>query len=71
MKGPALFQGEIIMKLRKYIDKLKKKFFSRTTGPISIKLSSVHSWAKGIQVCSKEGSRPFSRGDNYDIAKMH
>ena len=24
---------------------------------------------KGIQVCSNEGLCPFTRGDNYDIAK--
>ena len=24
----------------------------------------------GIQVCSKEGPRPFARGDNYEMAKI-
>ena len=28
-----------------------KLFFSRTTGPISIKLGTKHSWVKGMQVC--------------------
>ena len=23
----------------------------------------------GIQICSNEGSRPFPKGDNYEIAK--
>ena len=41
---------------------------SRTSGPMSTKLTEEHSWIKWIQVCSKEGPRPFSRGDN--IAKM-
>ena len=41
---------------------------SRTSEPMSTKLSKEHSWIKWIQVCSKEGPRPFSRGDN--IAKM-
>ena len=26
---------------------------------------------KRIQVCSNEGPRPFPRGDNYEIAKIH
>ena len=28
-----------------------------------------HSWVKGIQVCSDEGSHSFPRGDNNKIAK--
>ena len=28
-------------------------------------------WLKGIQVCSNEGPRPFPRGDNNEIAKIH
>ena len=30
-----------------------------------------HPWEKGIQVCSNEGHRPFPRGDNYEIVKIH
>ena len=26
---------------------------------------------KGIQVCSNEGPRPFPRGDNFEIVKIH
>ena len=26
---------------------------------------------KGIQVCLNKGPRPFSRGDNYEITKIH
>ena len=48
-----------------------KIFFSRTTWPISTKLGTEHCLVKGIQVCSKEGSRPFPRGDNYEIVKIH
>ena len=33
---------------------LKKKFFSRTTEPISTKSGTMHPWVKGIQVCSNE-----------------
>ena len=46
-------------------------FFSRTTGPISIKLGTMFPWVKGIQVCSNEVPRPFPRGDNYKMAKIH
>ena len=31
----------------------------------------MHPWVKGIQVCSNKGPRPFPRGDNYQIAKIH
>ena len=69
MKNAALFQGEIIMKQRKYIDKIKKIFFSRTTEPISTKRCTKHPWVQGNQVCSNEGPHPFQRGDNYEIVK--
>ena len=48
-----------------------KIFFSRTTWPISTKLGTKHPWLKGIQDRSKVGPRPFPRGDNYEIAKIH
>ena len=48
-----------------------KIFFSRSTEPISTKLSTMHLWVKGIQVCSNEGPRPFSREDNNEIAEIH
>ena len=47
------------------------KIFWRTTGPISTKLSTKHSWAIGIQFCSNERPRPFLRGDNNEIAIIH
>ena len=43
-----------------------KIFFSRTTGPISTKLSTMHPWVMGIQVYSNEGSHPFPKEDNYE-----
>ena len=48
-----------------------KKFFSRTTRPISTKLGTKHHWMKGIQFCSNERPLPFPRGDNYEIVKIH
>ena len=48
-----------------------KIFSSRTTGPISTKLGTKHPWVKGIQNYLNEGPRPFPRGNNYEIAKIH
>ena len=63
MKGPDLFQGEIIMKYQKYIEKIKI-FFSLTTGPISTQPATVHPWVKGIQVCSNEDPLSSHKVDN-------
>ena len=71
MKGPALFQGGIIKKYRKYIEEMKKIFFFRTTGPISTKLVTKHSWVKGIQVCSNEGPSPFPRASSLAKGFTH
>ena len=45
--------------------------FSRTTGPISTKLGTKHSWLKKIQVWSNAGSDPLLRGDNSEVSKIH
>ena len=37
----------------------------------STKLGTKHPWVKGIQVCSNEGLRPFTRGDNNEKAKKN
>ena len=48
-----------------------KNFFSRTTGPISIKLGKKHPRVKRIQICSNEWPCLFQRGDHYKTAKIH
>ena len=48
-----------------------KIFFFRTTVSISTKLGTKHPWMMGIHVCSNERPRPFPRGDNYEITKIH
>ena len=48
-----------------------KIFFSRAMLPISTNPGTKHPLGKGIQFCSNEGPRPFPRGDNYEIAKIH
>ena len=49
MKGHALYQGETITKWWKYIDKILKFFFSRTTVQISTKLGTKCPWVKRTQ----------------------
>jgi hypothetical protein len=46
----------------KIYKKYFKIFFSRSTGPISTRLSTNHPWGEGIQVCTNEGRRPSLRG---------
>jgi hypothetical protein len=41
-----------------------KIFFSRTVGPILMRLGTDHPLVKGIQVCSNEGDNPSPKGDN-------
>ena len=70
-EGPWFFpRGDNNKRVKTYWQILKI-FFSRTTLPISTKLGTKYSWVKGIQVYSNEGPRPFPRGDNYEIVKIH
>ena len=55
MKGPVFFQGEIITKWWKYIDEIKKIFFSRTTDPISTKLGTKHPWGRRFKFVQIKG----------------
>ena len=50
------------MKKGKYIDEIKKIFFSRATGPNSYKIGTKHPYVMGIQVCLNEGPL-LSQGD--------
>jgi hypothetical protein len=42
---------------------LKSSQIDRTSQLISIKLSTNHPWAKGIQVCSSKGPSPLQGRD--------
>jgi hypothetical protein len=56
MKGYTFLQEEIKTKRSKnLLIILKEIFFSRTSRPISIKLSTNHPSVKGIQNCSIKG----------------
>ena len=71
MKGHAPFQRGDNSEIVNIHWKLLKIFFSRTSGPISTKLGTEHSWVKGIQVCSSQGPCPSPRGDNSKIVKLY
>ena len=47
------------------------KIFSRTTWPISTKLSTKHPWLTGIPSLFKLRTLPFSKRDNFEITKIH
>jgi hypothetical protein len=44
---------------------------SRTIWPILTRLGTIYPWVKRIQICSKEGDNPFSRGDNSEKVKLY
>jgi hypothetical protein len=48
---------------------LKKKIFSGTSRPISIKLCIKHPWVKGILNCSNKGPGSLQRVDNLKKCK--
>jgi hypothetical protein len=45
-------------------------FFSRTIGPILIKLGTNHSWVEGISVSSNKRDSPSPRGDDSKRVKI-
>jgi hypothetical protein len=47
------------------------KIFSRSTGPILIRIGTNHPWREGIQDCSKEGGCPSPRGNKSERVKIH
>jgi hypothetical protein len=62
--------GDNSKKSKNALKNLKKKIFSRTRRPNSIKLGTNYPWAKGIQVCSNKGPGPLQRGNNNKNVKM-
>ena len=70
-EGPCPFPRGDNYELAKIHWRNLKIFISRTARPISTKLGTKHPWVMGIQFYSNEGPRPFPRGDNYKIAKIH
>ena len=66
MKGHGLYQGNIIAKIYWW----HLKISLRITGPISIKLGTMHSSVKGNQICWKMKDYALFKG-NSEIAKVH
>ena len=58
-KNHSLFQREIIKKSENILMKNLKILFSRTTGPISTKVGTKHSWMNEIHYCKNEGPTFF------------
>ena len=71
MNSPAIFQGQIITKNENTSTNFFKNLLLQNQWANFTKLGTKNPLVKGIQVCSNEESRPFLRGDNYDIAKIH
>ena len=70
-KGPGpLLRGDNYKNVKMGSSRLKI-FFSRSTGPILIRLGTNHPWVKGIHVCSKEEDGPSPRGDKSGRVKIH
>ena len=70
-KGPCLFPRGNNSEMAKIHWQNLIIFFSRTTGSISIKLSTKHLRVKEIQIYSNEGPRPLPRRYNNEIANTH
>ena len=69
--GPYPFPRGDNFKIAKIHWQILKIFFSRTTVPISTKLSINHPWVKGILDYSNKWPLLFPRGDDYEIMKIH
>ena len=71
MKGSALFQGEIITKLRKYIDKFLKSSSPEPLSQFQPNLAQIILGWRGFKVVQMERPHLFTLGDNNKIAKVH
>ena len=59
------------MKYQKYIDKFLKNLVLQNLLANFNQPWHKASLGEGDSICSNEGPRPFPRGDNYEIAKIH
>ena len=71
MKGPALFQGEIIREQRKYIDEIFKNLLLRNYWTNFNQTWHKTSLGEGDSSLLKRRTTSFPRGDYYEIAKIH
>ena len=70
-EGPYSFPWGDNKEITKIYGQIFFKLLLQNIWPISNKLGTRHPWVEGIQICSNEGSRPFPRGDNNEIGKIH
>ena len=61
MKDHALFKGEMITKLQKFINEIQKSS-SEPLSQFQPNFASKHPWKKGTQDRSNKGSFPFPGG---------
>ena len=66
MKGPSFSKGRYLRNSENTMTNFQKIIFQ-----ISTKLGTKHPWVKGIQVCSVERFRPFPRGNDHELMKIH
>jgi hypothetical protein len=71
LKAQVSYSDRLLSVVRLSVNFYIFDFFSRTTGPILIKLGTNHPWVEGIQVCSNKGDSPSPRGDNSEKVKIH
>ena len=70
-EGPHPFPRGDNKEIAKIHSRTLKIFFLRTTGQISTKLGTKHSWVMGNHVCSNDGPCTFPNGDNNEIVKIY
>ena len=70
IKGPVQFQGEMIKKKQKHIDKILKSFSPKSLVQFQPTLQKASFSDCGIHVFSNKGPHIFRRGDNNEIAKI-
>ena len=59
------------MKYQNCIDEVLKMFFSRTTGPFSIKPGITHAWVNIKPNYPNKGTRPFPKEDDNKKRKCN
>ena len=64
-------KGRLLRNCENTLTNLKSILLKDHWAIISTKVDTKHTLVKEIQVCSYEGPRPFPRGDNNEIAKIH
>ena len=70
-EGLPFYKGDNYQIAKIHWQNLKNLLLLNHWAIVSTKVSTMHPWVKGIQICSNEGPRPFPSGNNYQIVKIH